>query len=161
MDSSVTGIANNLNEDGNDGISVGFEDGNVPTEEVSVPMVSGSNYKIQHMKQIALFLLKTKALRKVSQSALDGLVADFMLILHQILHKLKDDISVYIKEKRINLSALDSIFDPDSTDPFHNLNTKFLQEKFYKEHLNILVKRIIIVVVIITCFADAYSHETS
>ena len=32
---------------------------------------------------------------------------------------------------------LDSVFKDHN--PFHNLNTKFLQEKFYKEHFNLLV----------------------
>ena len=47
------------------------------------------NSKLQHMEQLALFLLKTKEVRKVSQTALDGLLADFTLIIQQTLHEVK------------------------------------------------------------------------
>ena len=42
----------------------------------------------RHKKQMALFLLKLKEVRKVSQTAIDGLLCDFTLIIQQMISHL-------------------------------------------------------------------------
>ena len=97
----------------------------------------------QRTKQIALFLLKTKEVRKVSQTALDGIIPDFTELLQQRIYQLKTEVKSYLEVNGMNIAAfegLERIFDdPQKNNPFRQLDSKFLQEKFYREYLNLLV----------------------
>ena len=53
--------------------------------ETGVPT---SAQQSRHKKQMALFLLKLKEVRKVSQTAIDGLLCDFTLIIQQMISHL-------------------------------------------------------------------------
>ena len=97
----------------------------------------------QHKKQMALFILKLKEVRKVSQTAIDGLVCDFTLIIQQIISQLQNDVSICLQDNGLNINGLLEVFsDPFKLNPFIQLESKFLQEKFYKEHFDLLVSRI-------------------
>lgn len=48
--------------------------------------------KFEQMKQMALFLLRTKEVQKVSQVALDSIAADFALMLQNTVDRLKCDV---------------------------------------------------------------------
>ena len=97
----------------------------------------------QHMKNMALFLLKAKEVRKVSQSSLDGLTSDFTIILQGIIEQLKSDINTCLTSNGINMGAfqgLNEVFNhPNIINPFNQLESRYQQEKFYKVHLNLLV----------------------
>lgn len=99
--------------------------------------------EFQHMKQMALFLLKAKEIRKVSQSALDGLLSDFTDIVAKTVAVLKSNVSVCLNKKGLDIASFDGLEEAFSdlkiTDPFHHLSCRFQQEKFYKEFLNLLV----------------------
>lgn len=99
----------------------------------------------QHMKQMALFLLKTREVRKVSQVALDGIIADFTQMHERTVNELKLEVRACLQAKGMSISAfegLEDVFhDPRKIEPFRRLNSKFLQEKFYREHLHLLVSR--------------------
>ena len=100
----------------------------------------------RHKKQMALFILKLKEVRKVSQTAIDGLVCDFTLIIQQIISQLQNDVSICLQDNGLNFSNINGLLevfsDPFKLNPFTQLESKFLQEKFYKEHLDLLVSRI-------------------
>ena len=49
--------------------------------------------KLQQKQQMALFLLKTKEIRKVSQVALDGIIEDFTLILQETIQRLREEVN--------------------------------------------------------------------
>lgn len=97
----------------------------------------------QHTKNMALFLLKAKEVRKVSQSSLDGLTSDFTIILQRILEQLKSGINRCLIANGINMEAvqgLSEVFNhPNITNPFNQIESRHQQEKFYKVHLNLLV----------------------
>ena len=48
-----------------------------------------SRLTFEHMKKMALFLLKAREVRKVSQTALDGLLADFTIIIQETFQYLQ------------------------------------------------------------------------
>lgn len=101
------------------------------------------NTKFEYLKQMAIFLLKTKEVRKVSQAALEGLIADFTSMLQLTIHQIKCEVRSSLKNNGLSMSTIDSLekvfHNPQRNEPFLGLETKFLQEKFYREHLNILV----------------------
>ena len=97
----------------------------------------------QHTKNMALFLLKAKEIRKVSQMSLDGLTSDFGNILQRTIKQLKLDINRCLQTSSINMEAIQGLTEtfnhPNITNPFRQLESRYQQEKFYKEHLNLLV----------------------
>ena len=97
----------------------------------------------QRTKQIALFLLKTKEVRKLSQTSLDGIIPDFTELLQQRIYQLKTEVKSYLEVNGMNIATfegLEKIFDdPQKNNPFTQLDSKFLQETFYREYLNLLV----------------------
>ena len=97
----------------------------------------------QHTKNMALFLLKAKEARKVSQMSLDGLTSDFSSILERTTEQLKSNINRCLQTSGINMEAIQGLtetFDhPSVTNPFHQLESRYQQERFYMEHLNLLV----------------------
>ena len=102
-----------------------------------------SRLTFEHMKKMALLLLKAKEVRKVSQTALDGLLADFTVIIQETVQRLKTDVNACLEMNGMNLSlfqGLEEVFqDTCRTEPFKHLDTRFLQEKFFREHLQLLV----------------------
>ena len=102
-----------------------------------------SRLTFEHMKKMALFLLKAREVRKVSQTALDGLLADFTIIIQETSQQLKTDVNACLEMNGMNLSlfqGLEEVFhDPCRTEPFKHLDTRFLQEKFFRDHLQLLV----------------------
>ena len=90
----------------------------------------------EHMKKMALFLLKAREVGKVSQTALDDL-ADFTIIIQETFQQLKTDVNACLEMNGMNLSlfqGLEEVFhDPCQTEPFKHLDTRLLQEKFFSE----------------------------
>ena len=78
----------------------------------------------QRTKQIALFLLKTKEVRKVSQTVLDGIIPDFTELLQQRIYQLKPQVKSYLEVKGMNIATfegLEKIFDdPQENNPFRD-----------------------------------------
>ena len=92
---------------------------------------------------MALFLLKTKEVRKVSQVALDGIIEDFTLILQETIRSLREEVNLCLMADGLSIDAFDDLpgmFDnPSTLNPFSELGSKHKQEKFYREHLDFLV----------------------
>ena len=99
--------------------------------------------KLQQKKQMALFLLKTKEVRKVSQVALDGIIEDFTLILQETIRSLREEVNSCLTANGLSIAVFDDlpgIFDnPSTLNPFGELESKYKQERFYREHLDFLV----------------------
>ena len=109
--------------------------------------VETSTSQLYHKKQMALFLLKLKEVRKVSQTAIDGLVSDFTMIIQQVVSQLQNDVSMCLQENGLHFTSIKGLLeifsDSLKINPFAQLESKFLQEKFYKDHLDLLVSMII------------------
>ena len=96
--------------------------------------------KFEHINQMALFLLKTEEIRKVSQVALDDFVADFTSLLQRRVEQLQHQVKGCLAAKELYIEGLDNVFQEEAfTNPLNQLNSNFLQETFYQEHLHLLV----------------------
>lgn len=99
--------------------------------------------QLERKKQIALFLLKAKEIRKVSLVALDGIEEDFTLILQETVRTLREEVNLCLRASGLSISVIDglpSVFNnPSTLNPFNELESKYKQEKFYRENLNFLV----------------------
>ena len=103
------------------------------------------NHLHVHRKQMALFLLKTKEVRKVSQTTLDGIIDDVSSIVQLTIDDLHHEVDVILKRNGLDdgistFHDLEDLFEnTDKREPFRDLSSRYLQEKFYKEHLDLLV----------------------
>ena len=95
------------------------------------------------MKRIALFLLRAKEVRKVSQTALNGLLEDFSNIVQEIVSQIKSEVNACLSSRGLSLEVFDGLEDVFSNrnnlEPFRGLDSKYLQEAFYREHFHLLV----------------------
>ena len=91
-----------------------------------------------------MFLLKIRELHKVSQKALDGLVTDITSLFQQKLFTLQKDLQEYLSASGLSMSEIDgleALFNkPELSNPFKGLQSKFLQEKSFREDLGVLVR---------------------
>ena len=96
-----------------------------------------------HEQQIALFLLKSKEIRKVSQVSLDGLIDDFTSLLSFKVHTLENNVQLCLLANGINMDNVESLrslfCDPHIINPFEGLHSKYLQQKYFQEKLGLVV----------------------
>ena len=93
----------------------------------------------------ALFLLKMKEDRRISQSNVDGLIADFTVLLQEEILSLKKDVMSCIQQGQDlndSISKINELFSQKSAaSPFQGLETAYLQRKYFIDHFHLVVRR--------------------
>ena len=92
-------------------------------------------------RKSALFLLKLKEQQRISQTAIDTIVRDSGDLFQFTIARLQANVKATIADSGIDvdaISGLDGAF-ANISDPFSELDTAYLQEKFYKEKLGLIV----------------------
>lgn len=85
---------------------------------------------------LALFLLKAREVHKVSQKAINGLIVDVTMLFQQYTNKLRKD---FINENNYSENLISIFNSLESADPFMGLHTEFLQQKYFKQKLGLVV----------------------
>ena len=88
----------------------------------------------------ALFLLKMKEQRKTSQVAIDDIVEGSRSLFCQTLTRLRAGVNAQLAEVGVDPDSvgLEKIF-KNIVDPFNGLETCYLQEKYFRESLYLIV----------------------
>ena len=91
-------------------------------------------------RQAALFLLKMKEKKFLTQSAIDELIQETSSIFDRTFSMFRAGIREKIAAAGVDPTSLqlDSIFD-ELTDPFDGLKTKHFQEKYFRDSLQLIV----------------------
>ena len=124
----------------------GSFDLNVPEElQLSLPCdsLSSSDTCTLPSHSAALFILKAKEERRVSQRALDGLLEDF----HEICEIQRNVLRVEIKKclddlqcTSVVIDAVDRVIkESRSVSPFNGLHTAYLQQQYFQTHFHFVV----------------------
>ena len=93
---------------------------------------------ITHQKWAsALYLMKLKETRQLSQVALDDVVEGSRMIFSTTVQHLHS--GVHAKLASLGIDETKLVVFNDVTDPFVDLGTRYKQEKFFKEQLGLLV----------------------
>ena len=95
----------------------------------------------QLQRSSALFLIKLKEQRRVSQVTIDDIVTGLEGLLQQTVSRAKAGVRAKLAEQGVSpadISGLDEVFD-DIAQPFSGLETAFKQEKYFKECLGLVV----------------------
>ena len=85
--------------------------------------------------------MKAKEVNKDSQVCLDGLVEDVTSLLQMKVLKLEADVCRVLDASGIEIdSQLSAVFHSHEVmSPFRGIETEFLQKKFYRENLGLVV----------------------
>ena len=95
----------------------------------------------QVRRSSALFILKLKEQRRVSQVAVDDIVESCKSLFSQTIVRVQAGVRAKLAEAGIEPHAIDGlggVFD-DVTDPFQGLETCHLQEKYFRDELGLVV----------------------
>ena len=99
------------------------------------------NDKDAQQRASALFLLKLKEHRRLSQVALDDIVEEWDGLFSHTVKRLSARVREKLSSTGIDvedIDGLDQVFE-DLPHPFEGLKTRFLQEKYYRESLGLVV----------------------
>ena len=90
--------------------------------------------------QAALFLLRMKEKKLLTQTAVDELIDETSSIFDRTFSMLKAGIRENLSTLGIDPTSLelDNVFD-ELSDPFDGLKTKHIQEKYFKDSLGLIV----------------------
>ena len=91
----------------------------------------------------ALFILKAKEERRVSQRALDGLLEDFHEICEIQKNAVRDEVRKCLdglKCASVVIDAVDKVIERNcSASPFDGLHTAYLQQQYFQKHFHFVV----------------------
>ena len=89
----------------------------------------------------ALFLLKLKEHRRITQTAIDDVVEGCQSLFQQTIQTVQAGVRSCLAENGVdpdNVAGLSETFSK-LVDPFNGLDNKYKQEKYYKENLGLVV----------------------
>ncbi len=93
-------------------------------------------------KESALFLLKMKEHRRISQIAIDDIVENAKRLFHMTIKRAGAGVRAKLAEVGVDpcsVDGLDSLLE-DVSNPFIGLETSHLQDKYYTEKLGLVVR---------------------
>lgn len=90
----------------------------------------------------ALFLLKLKEHRRVTQAAVDDVVEGCQNLIQQTIVTLHSGIRSCLAKQGIDPDSISGLKDTflNYSDPFLELDTKYKQEEYYKKNLGLVVR---------------------
>lgn len=98
---------------------------------------------IIHQKRAsALYLMKLKETRQLSQVALDDVVEGSRMIFSSTVQQLHSSVRAKLASLGMDETKLDDVF-INVADPFDDLETRYKQETFFKEQFGLVVSYII------------------
>lgn len=98
----------------------------------------------------ALFLLKLKEHRRISQVGIDNIVQGATGLFYQVSDRLQAGIRAKLAEAGIDFEAIHGLNDlfKDIPNPFGGIETCSLQENYYRKNLGLIVSLSIVIVFI-------------
>lgn len=119
-------------------------DSDIELEDVNHgPATSETRFSLK--RNTALFLLKTKEEGRVSQATVDGLVSDLTNFIQIRLNEVQREVRCIIQRGSVQVpndvaTAIERSFNKEEISrPFAGLESEYLQKKYFKEELNMVV----------------------
>ena len=125
--------------------------GDDETSEESSSTLATQYISVDRERAIALWILKLKEGRKLTQSATEEILQDVTELCGGIITNLKSDIYTVLSAAGINVddvSGLEDLFQDESSyvKPFSKLETQYLQMSYYKSHLGFIVSILLLLI---------------
>ena len=110
----------------------------------------------------AMYLLKLKHERRISQVAIDGLISDTATLIEEELLSVKNKVIQCLEEGHAPAELISNINEKlskrISTQPFEGLQSAYLQKKYYLENFNLVVCNACIHAVIVISHVHTHKH---
>ena len=114
-----------------------------------MPLVSSGDLRLRDpshelVRNAALWILKLKEGRKLSQSATEEILSDVTEMCSNLINCLGEDLYKLLNSMNINpddIPGLKDLFKEESqyTQPFRGIDTFYLQMSYYRSHLKFVV----------------------
>ena len=104
--------------------------------------IASKSSKIERKKTVATFLMGLSEGEQLSQSAVSSVIVGCRNLCDQALFLARDRVVAKLSENNVESSIVDCVLEgfSDATfDLFTGIDTTYLREKFYAEHMNYLV----------------------
>lgn len=108
--------------------------------QADLDLLLGNERKVQ--KRVSgLFLLKMKEQRRISQVAIDDIVEECSSLFSHSVQRLYARVHEKLASSGIELNSVEGLQDvfQNVPSPFEGLETRYKQEKFFRETLNLVV----------------------
>ena len=93
----------------------------------------------------ALFLLKLKEKRHLTQAAIDDVVEGSRLLFSQTAQRIRAGINEELAQKGVEMDVT-PVFE-NLVDPFNGLETQYLQEKYFIEKFGLIVSNLVDIII--------------
>ena len=93
----------------------------------------------------ALFLLKLKEKRHLTQAAIDDVVEGSHLLFSQTAQRIRAGINEELAQKGVEMDVT-PVFE-NLVDPFNGLETQYLQEKYFIEKFGLIVSNLVDIII--------------
>ena len=102
--------------------------------------------KLLQQRASALFLLKLKEFRKLSQVAIDDIVNECDGVFSHTVQRLYAGVRANLAAAGIDTSVIEGLREvfQNVPSPFQGLETRHLQEKFFRDHLQLVVRIVVL-----------------
>ena len=97
---------------------------------------------LEDKRNSALFILKSKVMYKIPQVHLEHLIEDITGLLERKVDNLRTMLHHMLEQRQISYELVDSLMGVivnTLSNPFSELETNYLQLKFFEEHFGIIV----------------------
>ena len=95
--------------------------------------------------QHALFILKLRELHKVSQAAVSDIISDVSLMIECQTTKIRKKAFAAMDSEASDHESFKKAFEIDN--PFKHLSTEYLQTKYFREHMGLVVSSKLLLIV--------------
>lgn len=114
------------------------------TPEMDVTTASNDHWSSDHLRSNALLLLKAREIHKIPQNAVDDLTSDFAEMCTRELETLQKRLTSCLRNNGIDpkgINGFTKIFSESKLcNIFQGLNSRHLQDKYFMECLNLVVR---------------------
>ena len=111
-------------------------------------VIQGYQHKpISDKRSNAMYVLKLKQKYKLAQTTIDGILGDTEDMTERVVSRLQQRLSTTLSKAGVNDTEipgyLEAFEDPDIVRPFNGLNTEYLQEKYFRDYMKLVVSVLI------------------
>ena len=93
--------------------------------------------------QRALFILKSREVHKISQGSLSDIITDVSVMMEDTVDILQRKVEAVLKANKISpaeVTGFKNVFqNVELRDPFHSLQSEYLQTKYFRDHMGLVV----------------------
>ena len=111
----------------------------------------------ERKKSAALFVIKTKEVLNISQTATDQILNDVSDMMRNTVHHVERKVSCVLAANNITVGEeLHKIFNEHLENPFCGLETQYAQQKYFRDHLGLVVRSVLLLLPVKIKLTECY-----